>query len=410
MQSSQFWTWAKTLSGFGQNADGSLSRLAFTVSDVASRRWLQELWVSMHADVHIDGIGNVIGRMGDPPYILLSSHTDSVPYGGHYDGVLGVLAATFVLSQWDVHWGGLMVVDWSSEESSRFGMSTLGSRSACGEADTLDWHQTDKDGISLQDAAQKAFGYGSVPIWALPVSAIRAALELHIEQGTALAKAHQPLAVVTAIAAPQRWVIALRGQANHSGSTLMADRHDALAAAAWLITRIEAASARWESAGLHATVTAVEVDPGASNVIAGAVRLLLDIRAQSADVLSTFSQAFDKECQEVQTLRGVHIDRRILSQEQPGHLSPEIIEVLAGQLRARGMPPYMTTSWPSHDSLTLCRHVPTGMLFVRNMSGVSHQAGEAIDPQDIELGLGLYYQSVKALALGHNQSGRVLSS
>ena len=190
----------------------------------------------------------------------------------------------------------------------------------------------------------------------------------------------------------------------------MADRHDALAAAAWLITRIEAASARWESAGLHATVTAVEVDPGASNVIAGAVRLLLDIRAQSADVLSTFSQAFDKECQEVQTLRGVHIDRRILSQEQPGHLSPEIIQVLAGQLRARGMSPYMTTSWPSHDSLTLCRHVPTGMLFVRNISGVSHQAGEAIDPQDIELGLGLYYQSVKALALGHNQSGRVLSS
>lgn len=404
MDTQAFWTWWQQLKSYGSNSDGSLSRLAFTDSDMASRRWLQQLWTQYGARTTIDPIGNVIGVYGCAPYLLISSHTDSVPHGGHYDGIIGVLGATWVLQQWRPQWGGLMVIDWSSEESSRFGISTLGSRLACGQP-TVDWNRRDNEGVTLGDAVQKAFG-GSQHSWQLPADKISASLELHIEQGGLLADADRPLAVVTAIAAPQRWALTISGEANHSGSTLMAHRHDALSAAARLVEAIEEESRHLESSGLHATVTDLHVAPGSANVIPNEARLLLDIRAQSSRVLTGLTDKFPLWASQLATSRGVHLEAEPISQEQPGQLDADLQTQIAEQIELEGLPVHAVASWPSHDSLPLSRKVPAGMIFVRNLSRVSHQPGELVASMDIDQGLEVLYRSAQRISSGfHGNTG-----
>lgn len=392
---SQFWTWWRQLQHFGLNEDGSLSRIAFTKPDIQSRQWLADLWRQLGATVIVDGIGNVIAQKGQPPFVLVSSHTDSVPHGGHYDGVLGVLAGTLLLDQWTEKTRGLLVVDWSCEESSRFGLSTVGSRNACGES--VLWSASDHQGVSLKDAAYDAFGGPSVGLWSLPRSHIQAALEFHMEQGDTLTHMHQPLAVVSAIAAPQRWQLTVKGEANHSGSTSMAERHDAIAAAALVVNTVENLSRELEIRGLRATITRWDAEPGAANVIAHTVHLLLDIRAQSEAVLEEFSNTLTRAIASLEQERQVSILINPYSREQPAALSGALSHTLDKVMANSGLPGLRVPSWPSHDSLVLARHVPTAMLFVRNISEVSHQGREYCSPDDVSLGLQTFIKGIEAI-------------
>lgn len=389
---SSFWSWWTTLKEFGLNEDGSLSRLALTSSDVESRQWLASLWRQLGARVIIDGIGNVIAQRGESPFILVSSHTDTVPQGGHYDGILGVLAGTVLLEQYRNEKHGLLLVDWSCEESSRFSISTVGSRIACGEP--LSWDMQDHQGITLKEAAETTFGGFKASLWHVPISQIDAAIELHMEQGKTLMQLDSPVAVVSAIAAPQRWKLTIHGQANHSGSTAMGDRHDAVAVAALLVTVIEDLSRKLEERGLRATITHWDAVPGAANVIAGKTTLLLDIRAQFADILGEFTLNLQKYVHRLEKERQVHITINRYSEEHPATLSPHLSETICAAIAHEGLPLTRVSSWPSHDSLVLARHLPTAMVFIRNVSGVSHQAHEYCSPDDIACGVQVLRTSV----------------
>ena len=398
---SHFWSWWKELQQFGVNADGSLTRLAFTEPDVLSRRWLATVWEQMGARVTIDGVGNIIAQKGSPPFIVVSSHTDSVPQGGHYDGILGVLAGTLLLEGWSSAECGLLVIDWSCEESSRFGVSTVGSRIACQE--TIPWDKQDLQGVSLQQAATASFGGAMKRYWTLPIDQVCAALELHMEQGSVLRDQRLPCAVVSAIAAPQRCLLTIEGEANHSGSTAMADRHDAIAAAAVIVQSIEQLSHQFEAQGLRATITRWDASSGAANVIAYRTSLLLDIRAQSPAALTTFFDGLTAVTQTLQKHRGVSVTLHTYSQEQPAALSASLSQILQEMMNQAGMKAPSIPSWPSHDSLVLARHVPTAMMFVRNVSAVSHQAREYCAPEDIALGLRLFKNSIDAICQDFGQ-------
>lgn len=372
------------------------NRMAFTSSDLASRQWLQNVWEELHIKTDIDGIGNVIGILGDPPYVLLSSHTDTVPQGGHYDGVLGVLAATVLASQWPEK-NGLMLVDWSSEESSRFGISTLGSRLAVGEERAQYWDATDSQGHRLKDVVASTYGYPLKPFINLADYPITAAVELHIEQGSELFEAGVPIGVVTAIAAPQRWQLALKGQANHSAGTPMARRRDALAATAKVVSIVEEMSLEREGTGLRTTATQIRALPGAPNVIVGECQTTIDVRVQSAQVLAAYRTEFGDYVRDIATSRGLQAEIREISGEHPGTLDPRLLTISSETLTAQGIPHRPIASWPSHDSLPLSRHVPTAMLFVRNPSGVSHNPAESIEPDDIRTALQAYEAVVRAI-------------
>lgn len=386
----------RTLHTFNDAPEGT-TRIALTETDRRSRQWLKTLWEDRGLSTTIDGVGNVIGLLGSPPYVLLGSHTDTVPHGGSYDGILGVIAATVVATQWTARDQGLMLVDWSCEESSRFGISTLGSRLAVGEYRSTNFQAVDRAGMVLADALRDAYGYPGVPIAEVTCYPIKAALELHMEQGDELAARQAPVAIVTAIAAPQRWQVTVQGEANHSAATAMGRRLDALAALAELTLAIEALSRDFEAQGLRSTVTDITVSPGAANVIAGQATGLIDVRAQSRAVLDRYRQSLDGVCREIATRRGVHLDLSELSGEEPGNLDPAMMTCMEQVLTQHGIAPLRVPSWPSHDSLPLSRHLPVAMLFVRNPTGVSHNARESLNESDIDLALEVFYDVIVAI-------------
>ena len=391
-----FETLWRTLQTFNDAHQGT-TRIAFTDTDRRSRLWIQEVWTNRGLSTFVDGIGNVVGLLGGPPYLLLGSHTDSVPGGGSFDGILGVLAATSVVRRWNGRDGGLMLVDWSCEESSRFGISTLGSRFALGEHKTDYLDAIDSSGIVLADAIRGTYGYPDVPILDLRQYRVKAALELHMEQGNQLEERNCPLALVTAIAAPQRWRVTVEGMASHSAGTAMMRRSDALAAFSELTLAIETLSKHLEEAGLRTTATNASVWPGVPNVIAGRVTGVIDVRAQSLAVLAHYREALAVVCRDISTRRKVHISLSEISGEAPGELDPAILELIRQVLKNRGLPMMQIPSWASHDSLPLSRHVPVGMLFVRNPSGLSHTARESLNREDIGLALDVFYDVVELI-------------
>lgn len=387
---------AEKLASFNASPGQGVTRLAFSDADQASRQWLRDIWTNMGLSTHIDGAGNVVGTVGSPPYVLLGSHTDTVPQGGQYDGILGVLAATVIAYRWKEP-AGLLLVDWSSEESSRFGIGTIGSRLALEEGEESFWSTVDPQGIRLDKAMQEAYGYPDTPILNLKAYPIRAAIELHIEQGTQLAEQQVPIGVVTAIAAPQRWRVTIVGQANHSAGTPMTRRRDALVALSQLVLHIEQLSRALESQGLRSTVTQTTVIPGAANVIPGEVSAIVDVRVQSAPLLMEYQQKIQAFFRELQSTRNVHMEWTDITTEPPGLLDPSLQEVLRESLSGVGIPYVDLPSWPSHDSLPLSRHVPTAMLLVRNRSGLSHNAGEEIKEDDIMVALQAYDTGIRAV-------------
>lgn len=386
-----FWDMWETLRAFGCDADGGTSRLAFSDADVKSRHYILQCMEEAHLTARIDGVGNVVGLRGSPPFVLVGSHTDTVPQGGNYDGIVGALAAIDVACRWtDTARHGLIVVDWSSEESSRFGISTIGSRAALGELVDTSWETSDRDGITLKKAAHQAYGYPKTRIWQVPTRDIRAAIELHIEQGHELLDARQSVAVVSGIAAPQRWAVALSGKPDHTGSAAMNSRHDALCGAAELVLMVEATSRQLEHQGLRTTVSRMVTHPGVSNIVPYQVELLIDVRAQSEVLRSAYERALEERLDQLRHTRGLKSIRTVISLEEPSELSRDVMDMIRQAAKTLGITCDPIISWPSHDSLALARHLPAGMIFVRNVSGVSHQSDEFCDAEDINLGIQLF--------------------
>ncbi len=383
-----FWEMWETLSTIGCDVDGGTTRLAFSEADVKGRQYILHCMEQVGLASFIDGIGNVVGRFGGPPYVVIGSHTDTVPQGGNYDGIIGVLAGIHIAATWPRsarH--GLIVVDWSSEESSRFGISTIGSRASLGELPSDTWLAHDSTATTLQAAAHAAFGYPDVAIWSVPTADVKASVELHIEQGRELADAKYPVASVLGIAAPQRWSVALSGKPDHTGSAAMGNRQDALCGAAEVVLMVEQTSRQMEVSGLRSTVSRLVTRPGVSNIVPHQVDLLIDVRAQSESLLRGYETALDEKLIQLHRERGLTGSRQIISAEGPSELSRDVVELIRQTIHSLGLPYRSMTSWPSHDSLVLSRHLPAGMIFVRNVSGVSHSPKEFCTRDDVDMGL-----------------------
>lgn len=372
----------------GQHDDAGAQRLAFSQEDRQGRalvaEWLREAGLA----VEIDGFGNVFGSCGSAPYVLLSSHTDSVPNGGRYDGALGVVAAVELAAGWPKTGRGLMVADWSCEESSRFRKSSLGVRQAFGDDVLAGDELRDRNGLALREAAREAYGTG--PIRRVRAEEIAFAFELHVDQGTELLRAQVPLAVVRAIAAAERYELKVVGQAAHTGGSAYADRHDALVAASELILRIRSLGEQLEAEGLRATATDVGVSPGASNVVPAEARVVIDVRIASAAAHETFWRGLRQEINRLEHDHGVEVHPLRISGERPVTVSSRVAEIAQKVLQQTGHSPHSVISWPSHDSLIMAQHVPVGMLLVRNPNGISHHPDEQIEAEDFAVALEAY--------------------
>ena len=379
------------------------TRRAFTPLFLEGRRYLQTQFDKAGLQTRIDAAGNLIGRRAGQKTgqgtILLGSHSDTVPSGGRFDGVAGVVVALEVaraLEDAGVELDhDLEIVDFLAEEVSIFGVSCVGSRGMIGER-PAEWLLRSAGGLDLLQGIRDV---GGDPDIAERRNDIKAFLELHIEQGPVLEAEKIDIGVVTAIVGITRIELLLSGQADHAGTTPMTTRRDALTAAARLALAIDAAARRLASGASHfaATVGEFAMEPNAANVVPAKVRMLIDIRAEQRADLAAFRSELSQTIASVAKTSGVEIEERLVSDNQPTAMHATAIAALEAAAADVGASHRRMASGAGHDAAFLARIAKAGMIFIPCRGGRSHAPEEWAETDDIALGAAVLLEAVKRL-------------
>jgi N-carbamoyl-L-amino-acid hydrolase len=375
-------------------ADRPYTRRAFSDEDRAARRWLAGRMAEAGLVPVVDAAGNQIGRRAgarSEPALVIGSHLDTVEAGGRFDGIAGVLAGLEVARCLEASGRRLVhpveVVNFTCEEPSDFGLSTIGSRAMSGKlAAATAAGLRDPAGRRLAEAIDSVGGRGAGLDAArrAPDDVLRY-LELHIEQAVSLDRASVPLGVVTAIAAPSRYRVAVRGRQDHAGGTPMADRRDAVAAAAELVLLVERL-AREAGRGMVGTVGFIEARPNMINVVPGEADLLVDFRGIDPAAITATLARFETETAAVAARRGVAVERTSLVRDAPLTVSAEMVAAAEAAAGAVGVPWRRLTSGASHDANHMARLCPIGLLFIPCRDGRSHCPEEWAEVDHIATG------------------------
>ncbi|HEY5329491.1 MAG TPA: allantoate amidohydrolase [Acidobacteriaceae bacterium] len=381
---------------------GETTRLFLSEATLDAHALLLEWMTSAGLETRTDDMGNVRGtRRGtsaNGPALLLFSHIDTVPNAGAFDGPLGVLLALTVIEElaakplpFDIE-----LIAFSEEEGVRFSFPFLSSLAVTAQLTPEHLAKQDAAGISVKQALQ-SFGLHPERIaetCALPARTF-AALEIHIEQGPVLEAENMSLAVVESIVGQSRFLLTFTGHANHAGTTPMALRKDALAAAAQWIAEVERYAL--DSKQLVATVGHVEVLPGAANVVPGLVRAALDIRHPSDASRHAATAVLLTKAEAAGELRGVRVKAEMKMQQNAVPMDHALTTQLADAAERAGFPVNAMFSGAGHDAMILAPHVPTTMLFLRSPGGLSHHPDEAVREQDVEAAIATVLEFVTGL-------------
>lgn len=388
-----------------------VNRLAFTDADWEGRQYIIDCMNDAGLDVEIDGFGNVIGyKVGtnpDLPVVMVGSHTDSVPNGGNYDGVVGVLSAIeAVRSMIDdgfEHEHTIAVVDFMCEESSRFGAATLGSKAMRGKLTLNDLHRlVDTQGITLYDAL-KGRNLNPDAIESMAYNRpVKAFIEIHIEQGKVLEHEQKQIGIVSGIAGPKRFYVTIRGNADHSGATPMNLRHDALCGASKIILGIEEVTSMQEEPPVVGTVGIAEVVPGAMNVIPGAVKLGVDIRSISKVARDSVVFLIKELIDVIAEKRGLSYTIEPISTDHPVSMHPLIVKEIERAVTSLQLEYMIMPSGAGHDAMHWDEVAPTGMIFIPCRDGLSHNSAEFAAMDDIVAGAEVLENVIKNISLVSN--------
>ena len=380
----------RALAAFSESPEGLLRTfLSPPMHDV--HRLLGHWMEAAGMRVRVDAAGNLRGvypAAADPsPRLLLGSHVDTVPNAGAFDGVLGVVLAIALVDAL----GGrglpfsIEVAAFSEEEGVRFGVPFIGSRALAGTLDAGLLARRDAAGITV-DRAIRAFGLDPARLpEAVLDPRVFGYIEFHIEQGPVLESLNLPLGVVTSIAGQSRLAVTLRGQANHAGTTPMHLRRDALAAAALWISIVERRARA--TPGLVATVGALDVWPGAANIVPGEARTSLDVRHTDDAIRRAAAGALLEAARSIGARRGIAIEWQERADQTATACDPCLVAALSRAVTAAGFPVHEMPSGAGHDAMILAARVPVAMLFLRSPGGLSHHPDEAVNAADIEAAL-----------------------
>jgi allantoate deiminase len=360
-----------------------LSRDEQVAIDLAAS-WMTEAGLEVATDAFGNLFGRVRGTRPELDEVWTGSHLDTVPSGGRFDGALGVVAgveAVAALAHTANPHRTTAVVCFRDEEGWRFGGGTFGSRAVCGRVRAAELDGRDRDGVTLREALHGLGLPASAPTTPGPLPG--AFIETHIEQGPVLADTGHALGCVTAIVGMVGGELLIEGRAGHAGTTPMTHRADALVAAAQVITTL--AGAAGEIPGAVATVGAVEVEPGASNVIASQTLLPLDLRAPDDAGLDSLVRVVEESIAEVADRTGCRCTLRGIWRQRPIATSARLRATILDHADRCGQPIRLISSGALHDAAVLAEAgVPTGMIFARsNADGASHTPEEDTDPAAI---------------------------
>ena len=333
-----------------------------------------------------DAAGNLRGRYAGTTgtRLMIGSHLDTVPNGGAFDGMLGVmlgLALVEALNGEQLPFA-IELIGFSEEEGVRYRFPFIGSRALVGRLDPELLTLKDGDGVSLADALT-SFGLDPRQIPSCRVSDdVAGFLEFHIEQGIVLESEDLSLGVVQAIAGQNRAEITFTGRASHAGTTPMRLRKDAVAGAAEWVCEVERLAL--DTPGLVATVGDLRTHPGAGNIVAGQLRASLDVRHADDAVRHRAVKTLLGKAEEVASRRGLTVASNMLMDQPAVAMNPAMCTMASDAIRGLGITPLSMVSGAGHDAMIMAERVPTTMIFLRSPGGISHHPEESVRLQDVE--------------------------
>lgn len=372
--------------------ENGAQRVCWTETWAKARAWMRDKLAELPVEVTVDEAGNQWAtlRGQSAKALLIGGHIDSVPNGGWLDGCLNVLAGLEVLRRIAAEGTPpvtVRLVDWADEEGARFGRSLVGSSAASGTLNPDDLrHLTDRDGVKLPDAlAQHGVDLDRAKEAGKQLANAAAYLELHIEQGPVLESLDLPLGVVLGTFGVERHRITWRGQAAHAGSTPMDKRRDALAGAAKLALEIRPIAQRTGD-GAVCTSGGVVCKPGIVTSVVETAEQLLDQRHLDAGKLAAMLAQAKQASQRFAQEENISVAWERLWNIEPILFHPQLIEFADEAIRETCGASHRLPSGPLHDAAEVARAgVPTIMLFVQSLRGLSHTKVEDTKEEHLEL-------------------------
>ncbi|MDN6713701.1 MAG: M20 family metallo-hydrolase [Acetobacter sp.] len=388
-----------TTAAFGGTEKGGVCRLALTDEDRQVRAWFEQTCTALGCTVTYDSMGNQFARRpgtrDDLPPIMMGSHLDTQVTGGRFDGILGVLGGIAVLRA--LHDAGvttmhaLEVVNWTNEEGARFTPPMLAS-GVFGGAFTEEFagSRADGAGITLRQELERGGFVGTEPCGQHPAAAY---FELHIEQGPVLEAEDRTIGVVTGVQGMRWYEVAVRGRSAHAGTTPMPMRKDALLAAARMIEQVNAVAQAHAPEGLS-TIGIITALPASSNVVPREVRFTVDLRNPSEPVLQTMEEDFLQRMQACALENDVQVTVTPTWNSPAVHFDPRCIASVKESTEELGYSMRDIVSGAGHDAVYVSRVVPTAMIFVPCLHGISHNEAESATPEDVTAGSNVLLNAV----------------
>ncbi|MDU0954304.1 MAG: Zn-dependent hydrolase [Bradyrhizobium sp.] len=377
------------VSTFGGKPNGAMTRLTLSKTDGQARDWLGSWFKEHRFEQQIDPIGNQFGKLslaGDnAPTVMVGSHLDSQPNGGRFDGALGVVSACeavlAVAERMEVE-GRLaacnfQVVNWTNEEGARFQPSLLGSSVFAGAIE-LDWalDRADGDGMTVRQSLAE-IGYAGTAVVERP----DALIELHIEGDDKLFAASERFGIFTRFWGATKYRLAFLGEQAHTGPTPMAQRKDALLAAAYLMADLRQL-ANDHGLDLHTSVGRLEVHPNSPNTVPAEAVLFIDLRSGSPDVLAQAEEKMKVRIEVAAQRAGVGYEVRSIDRRRAGGFAPGLIALAERVAARRGETARHLDTIGGHDAVAMSAVCPSIVMAVRSKDGVIHHPTEYTSPED----------------------------
>ena len=388
----------KRLAEFGRYKTG-VHRPTYSPVDVESRHWLADKFSEAGLETVIDGIGNVIGRnYRGRRRVLVGSHSETQPYGGWLDGSLGViygleLARAFA----DDADCGIEVAAWADEEG-HYG-NYLGSRSFTDALpeDEIDQTLGRDDGTPLREALQRA-GFAGRPRERVDPSRYVGYLEAHIEQGDTLDTTGFRIGVVETIVGIWNYRVVLMGEQNHAGTTRMVRRRDAGVAMVRLATRIHDRFPDIAGSRTVWTIGRMLLDPNAPSVVPGRAEMQVQFRDADLDRLAALEKTLRELVSETDWAGPCACEIEAIARTEPRPMDPGFQEQIeaAAERHAPGMHMRMPSA-AGHDAAVLSYRMPSGMMFIPSLRGISHHWSEDSREEDIVLGAQVFADAAERI-------------
>ena len=386
------------------------TRLVFSKEFYNGRSWLRDQYTSLDLSVSTDEVGNIIVLLKTnkkkKQLVIIGSHIDTVPSGGRYDGIAGVVSALCVINHIkknniDLPFN-LAVYDYLGEELNDWGTSCIGSRGLAGVLNKEILSRKNTAGLVLKEEIDKIGGNSKLLNKPLPViENILACLELHIEQGKVLEDKKIEIGVVRSIPSISRFSVTIRGQAGHSGTILMNQRSDALVTASEIISFVNKSALKLsQKSNQHfvATIGKINVHPNSAAIIPGFVEMTIDLRTSSQNSKDEFLNILNEKISLLNDTSSCNVKIKDLAFAPYIEMDKDLIHLFKKSANSLGLSNIIMDSGAGHDTAQLSRVVPAGMIFIPCKDGLSHCPEEYAKVFDISKGTAVLWEMVQNLA------------